>query len=252
MAYCTLQEAWGQDYKSFLSPASLSPDWLEQCRQKRQKDSNGLNAPSGFSSERDRTFHYSGLDETTSSLVEQFDGGNKGLSRPKTLLSRNEDEDSDLLVQHDEFNVPMHFEAPEAIDPGLDDYYKLIDSEYDKDTINSYHYPYQDTNYAEELQLNHKCATILPNKIKYHLKKCRKCRKRMKEWLSELGELISDIPEKVEKQAIEPITSDIKQLFPSHLRHYIDLIFFIAIGVFLIFVLDTFVRLGKSFSRRRK
>ena len=84
-------------------------------------------------------------------------------------------------------------------------------------------------------------------------KKCAKCRKRMKQWLEELGEFIGDvqdIPKKVDESIIEPARSEIKQLFPQYLRGYIDLIFFIAIGVFLIFTLDTFVRLGKSFSKK--
>ena len=246
MAYCTLEEAWGQDYKSFLSPASLSPDWLEDCRKPMKKQDT--KAPPGFSSEKEKRYHYSDLpDHTQDSRVEHF-------SSPKKLKPINEDEDYDLMVRHDEFNLPMHFESPEALDPGLDDYYKLINSDIDQDTINSYRYPYQDTNYAEEVQFHtgysKKCHSALPNKTKYHLKKCKHCRNRMKEWLRELGDIVEDIPKEIHQEVIKPTKDHIKQLVPREFRGYVDLLFFIAIGVFLIFVLDTFVRLGKSFSRK--
>lgn len=264
MAFCTLEEAWGQDYKSFLSPASLSPDWLQECRREKSGHSGSQTIPTGFSTEHERRFRYSGLDEEGTPYTEKNCGITSKLEHfknsvgsPKRLKPVNEDEDFDLMLNHDEFNLPMHFESPEAIDPGLDDYYKLIDSELDKDTLNSYRYPYQDTNYAEELQFNHKCHAAFPEKAKSHLKKCKYCRKRLKQWLEELGELVSDVKNKavdigndINEDIVQPTKKSIKQLFPDYLRGYIDLIFFIAVGVFLIFVLDTFVRLGKSFSKK--
>jgi hypothetical protein len=251
MAYATLEEAWGQDYKSFLSPASLSPEWLEKCRKPLQRESAIV--PNGFSSEREPKFRYSEIDDYGTPYTEKRE---HFTSSPKRLSPVNEDEDYDLLQEGDEFNMPMKFESPEAIDPGMDDYYKLINSEFDKDTLNSYRYPYQDTNYAEEIQFtednNKKCQASLPNRAKYHLQKCKQCRLRLKAWLEEFGEILSEakeIPNDI-KSDIMNTKDKVKQLIPSHLRSIVDLIFFVAIGLFLIFVLDTFVRLGKSFSKR--
>jgi len=249
MAYATLEEVWGQDYKSFLSPASLSPDWLEQCKTPTTRNKT---IPTGFSTEHEPRFKYSDLDEDGAPYTEKIEH----FASPKRLQPINEDEDYDLLVEGDEFNMPIHYTAPEAADPGLDDYYKLINSEFDKDTINSYKYPYQDTNYNEEVQFiqqhNKKCQSAVPDRAKYHLKKCKQCRKRMKQWLEELGELITDVKELPKDLTDSAINTKekVKHLVPSHLKDIVDLIFFIAIGIFLIFVLDTFVRLGKSFSKR--
>lgn len=257
MAYATLEEAWGQDYKSFLSPASLSPDWLEECKKKTKCASK---APTGFNTDPEPRFHYSDVNEPgtpytekglsapspkqSKSVTEHFNNNTK----PKRLSPKNEDEDYDLMLHHDEFNLPMHFESPEAIDPGLDDYYKLIDSEYNQDTLDSYRYPYQDTNYAEEVQFGD-----------HYLKKAQKAYKinksqRIAELLEELKELGFDLKSGADNTINTSNTSNknsgIKSVFPDHLKGYIDLIFFIAVGIFLIFVLDTFVKLGKSFSKR--
>ena len=266
MAYANLEEVWGQDYKSFLSPASLSPDWMEKCN--RDNNRQESKAPSGFSTEHERRFHYSGLDEVGTPYTDRYCGGNNEVSGvehfsgserqgPKMLTPRNDDEDFDLMLNHNEFNVPMHFESPVAIDPGLDDYYKLVNSEVDRDTLDSYRYPYQDTNYSEEIQhggvSTKQCHSMFPAKAKHHLKKCKHCRKQMKEWLQELGGFVGDVtsmPNNINKDIVTPTKEKVKQLFPPHLRGYIDLLFFIAIGIFLIFVLDTFVRLGKSFSKK--
>ena len=278
MAYCTLEDAWGPDYKSFLSPASLSPDWLSKCRQ--PSHTRPGNPATGFPSEKERRFHYSDMDEDGMFLENFSGGGGCGSGGTKKYVKRashrtppppfggtgtgtsgtgtsgtggTSDEDEDLLLDHDEFNIPLHLEAPEAIDPGMDDYYKLVNSQFDSDTINSYRFPFQDTNYAEEVQFdnlnNRECNKVFPAKVKRHLKKCKYCRKKMKNWLQEFGELIEDTIIDGPKKAIEPVKEGVKQLFPVQFRGYVDLIFFIALGIFLIFVLDTFVRLGKSFRK---
>jgi hypothetical protein len=261
MAFCSLEEAWGQDYKSFLSPASLSPDWLSENRgsykpPRQNCDDKPKKAPSGFNTEPERRFH----------LVENFDGDGKVYANNPKRMPFPPEDDSDLLIDHDEFNIPYHIEAPEPTEPGLDDYYKLIDSQYNMDTIHSYHHPRSaHDDYSEEIQYNElyskacHSAFPFPSKIKKHLKKCKHCRSRMKGWLEELGEISSDISndvrkihDNVTKEIIEPAKNTIKELVPSQFRGYIDLIFFIALGIFLIFVLDTFVKLGKSFSRSRR
>lgn len=267
MAFCSLEEAWGQDYKSFLSPASLSPDWLEKKSKKSTvpaKCDNNNKVPSGFNTEHERRYH----------IVEPFQGEHSQHNnhREKRIFSNNSkslpsppNEDLDLLIDHDEFNIPYHVEYPEPVEPGLDDYYKLIDSQYDMDTVHSYHHPHSaNDDYTEELQYNElyskacHSAIPFPMKIKKHLKKCKHCRSRMKQWLEELGEIAtntittgtaSEIPRNVNKNVIEPAKNTVKSLVPAQFRGYIDLIFFIALGIFLIFVLDTFVRLGKSFTK---
>lgn len=267
MAYCSLQEAWGQDYKSFLSPASLSPDWLAKNRPQdnpykppRCDDEGPSKAPSGFNTEPEKRYHLvEPFHNTGAKTFVSRENLNNRMPQPPSSVPED-DSDLDLMIDHDEFNIPFHMEAPEPTEPGLDDYYKLIDSQHDMDTVHSYHHPRSShDDYTEELQYNElyskTCHSVFPfpSKTKRHLKKCKHCRSRMKQWLEELGEIanqVQQIPSAV--NIIEPAKDTIKDLVPTQFRGYIDLIFFIALGIFLIFVLDTFVKLGKSFSRTRR
>ena len=228
MAYCTLQEAWGQDYKSFLSPASLSPDWLQNSES--PQDPTTPTRP-------------------TTNNIEQFEGS-----------SHDDNGDHDLMLDHDEFNLPFQYEiqgvphAPQGNNSDMDDYYKLIDTQYAP--TQSYQVPFEDTNYAEELQLNNitdinpinpkKCHQT--DKVKHHLQKCKNCRQKMKDWLRAFEENVDSDNSKntFVKDAIA---------LPSKIRAHTDLIFYIAVGIFIIFILDMFVRLGGlggSRDRRRR
>lgn len=234
MAYSTLEEAWGQDYKSFLSPASLSSDWLNGCENTNHNKASSGPPPTGYTSYGNQQREL--LDYDDSPVIEHFN---------------SDTDDMDLMLNHDEFNIPLNAYKAPTPDPGLDDYYNLINnSQYDNN-------PFQDNNYAEELQLNNytkECDNAFPRRVKFHLKKCVHCRKRLKEWLEELDGLGSttQMASTMNKKIINTTERDIKSVFPVQFRGYIDLIFFVALGIFLIFVLDTFVRLGKSFTRRRR
>lgn len=218
MAFCTLEEAWGPNYTSFLSSASVVPDWLKT----KERKSSPQRAPSGYS-------------------VDQF---KPNTPRPKEKASP----DNDLLLDYDEFNVPMYYDSPSPADHSVDEYYKLIDGQFPQSSHSS-QIEHFDGDYAEELQYSQDFTPDCDRSRK-HLKNCKKCRKTLRELLDELEGTTSNVITKVNKSVVEPAKTEIKQLFPSHLRGYIDLIFFIAIGVFLIFVLDSFVRLGKSFAKR--
>ncbi len=216
MAFCTLEEAWGPNYTSFLSSASVAPDWLKS----KERKSSPQRAPSGYS-------------------LDQF---KPNTPRPKEKQSP----DNDLLLDYDEFNVPMYYDSPSPADHSADEYYKLIDSQSRSQVSHVEHF---DGDYAEEVQYSQDFTRDCDRSRK-HLKKCKKCRKALRELLDELDGGASNVITKVNDAVVEPAKNEIKQLFPAHLRGYIDLIFFIAIGVFLIFVLDSFVRLGKSFAKR--
>ncbi len=213
MSFCTLEEAWGPNYTSFLTAASVSPDWLSNKEhsptppQQRTKESFQCNKPLGN--------------------IKQSD-------------------DNDLLLDYDEFNLPLSYDSPTPVDNSLNEYYKLIGSQTGGQV------EHFNGNYSEEPQYGydtrHDCDQYTNTRAKKHLKKCKRCRQLLRELLDELDP--SNVVSTVNDNVVEPAKNGIKSLFPSHLKGYIDLIFFIAIGIFLIFVLDSFVRLGKAFAKR--
>lgn len=218
MAYCTLEEAWGQDYKSFLSPASLTPDWLGNCKEMQK---------------------IKGEKNVQKQTVEHFTS-NTASQKPK---------DNDLLIDYDEFNLPLYFDAPKGIDSVDDNYYKLIDNQFQENFENT-----ANTSYLEEDQFGEhytrECDQAFPLHVKYHLKKCKLCRKRVKSWLDELDADNNNNTSSLAHSLNSTPSNTISTTDLVSKNTYLDLVFFIAIGIFLIFVLDSFVRLGRSFSRR--
>ena len=242
MAYCTLDEAWGPNYTSFLSPASLSPDWLKS---KERSASPPRSAPRGYSKGHNQN--------DDNGIVEGFTG-TCGSSQEQRQ-QKTDQRDDDLLLDYDEFNVPMYYDSPTPKDDSLGEYYKLVNSQSTLASVPSQIEQF-DGGYAEEEQYNseftRQCSDLFSSKAHRHLKKCRRCRNQLRELLNDIDGTVDTVVTKVQDNVIEPAKSGIKQLFPAHIRGYIDLVFFIAIGVFLIFVLDSFVRLGKTFAKRSR
>lgn len=206
MAYCTLEEAWGGNYKP--SQPKLSVDWVNKPSDAVKRD--GV----------DRDHEY----------IEEFANIN------------NELDDTDILVDHDEFNIPLHtYSSSKPNDTGIDNYYKLID-EQDTDNRDEY-FQYQNSDYAIEPQFGKhytkECEKVFPEHVKYHLKKCKQCRRRLTKWLG-----LSETKPK-EKHNIREEKNIHGTVFTDKTQKYFDLIFFISFGVFLIFIFDMFVRLGR-------
>jgi len=268
-AFCSLEEAYGNDYKSFLSPASLEPNWLAQRKQAEiAKAKRWTQTPVGVAQ---GTVNYE------PDILEGFESSPK---KSKRDIFENM-EDADLLQDYDEFNLPLKIPGKHSKDPrpnadGLDDYYKLIDSQYDIDTINSHRHtfqpgytaggdfetesPYTD-DYTKELgredfhggdTLN--CRRL--ESLRHHITQCKDCQIKLKKLLNDVEGKSDSKDEGGMNNGLLSKLIDSTSIQSGNVRTnnpykaYIELVFFIAIGVFLIFLLDTFVKLGKVFSRR--
>lgn len=223
MAYCYLEEAWGADYKSSLSPATLTPDWLNKCKETEKKTTSQL----------------------TSQLTSQPNSQPIKEHFTNNHSSNRSSNDDDLRVDYDEFNLPLHWDAPQGISSMDDDYYRLINNDDNEEIKEQF-----TTNYAEEQQFSEtftrECAQTFPVHVRHHLKKCSECRKRLIKFLNEL-EYKNDDKEQTEKTSnTEQPANGIKKMFPKQFGPIIDLIVFIAFGIFIIYILDAFVRLGKN------
>ena len=231
MAYCYLEEAWGDNYKSFLSPASITPASLGKCKEMEKikgptnKQSNGTQSNE---SQSDQIEHFASID-------------------------------NDLRVDYDEFNLPLHWDAPQGINTMDDDYYRLINESNEGVGPGDIYETFKSPEYVEENQFNstftQECAQAFPTHVQYHLKKCIECRKRIRKLLKDFDNIDNDLNNEktsidktsidktsIEKTSIEK-TSIEKRFLPK--GPFIDLLVFIAFGVFVIFILDAFVRLGK-------
>lgn len=248
-AFCSLEEAYGNDYKSFLSPASLEPNWLAQRKQQEViKARQWTQVPSGASF---NTNDYQ-------PLVESF---TDKTSKP------NEEEDSDLYVtSYDEFNIPFKTaKQPAPVKENFDDYYNLINGQYGDDkpgTHNDTFHPgytasgdYETESPYTAARPSLGCQRL--DSLKDHILRCKECKIKIKKLLDEIegksdskddGGLTNGLLSKlIDSTSINPSSST----SPNPYKSYIELIFFIAIGVFIIFILDTFVRLGKVFSSKK-
>lgn len=259
MAFCTLEEAWGNDYKSFLSPASLEPNWLARRKQKEIHDAKKwTTVPTGIAQ---GNIQYDQPESTTS--LEQFN----------PMIRKRDDDDSDLYQDYDEFNLPLELPGQYSKDPkpsadGIDDYYKLVDSQYDSqydmDTVRSYNHSFQpgynangdyetESPYTNSYIKKHRYCNRLDS-LKHHIPECKDCQAKLRKILGEIeGKSDSKdeggVTENVLSKLID--STSLNSIPSSPYKSYIELIFFIAIGVFLIFTLDTFVRLGRVFHKRR-
>ncbi len=267
-AFCSLEEAYGNDYKSFLSPASLEPNWLAQRKQEEiSKAKRWTQTPVGVAH---------GSINYEPDIIEGFESSTKK-TKHNTHNNTLEDalEDADLLQDYDEFNLPLKIPEKHPKDPrpnadGLDDYYRLIDSQYDIDTINTHRHtgytaggdfetesPYTD-NYMKEMKRENFHGDTLNCKrlesLREHILTCRDCQIKLRKMLNNVegksdtkddGGVNNGLLSKlIDSTYTQPISTN------NPYKAYIELVFFIAIGVFLIFLLNTFVKLGKVFSKR--
>jgi hypothetical protein len=265
-AFCSLEEAYGNDYKSFLSPASLEPNWLAQRKQAEiAKAKKWTQTPVGI--------EQGGLDYEPD-ILEGFDPTPK---KSKNLFDPQED--ADLLQDYDEFNLPLKIPGKHSKDPRpnaeeMDDYYKLIDSQYDIDTINAHRHRFQpgytaggdfetespySEDYSREIQRENFHGDTLNCKrlesLRHHITQCKDCQLKLRKLLNDVegksdtkdegGMDKGTLAKLIDSTSINSTSEKISNPYKA----YIELIFFIAVGVFLIFILDTFVKLGKVFSK---
>lgn len=270
-AFCSLEEAYGNDYKSSISPASLEPNWLAKRKQEEIHQSRRWKeTPSGVAR---------GVINYEPDVIENFDGKTKNVeSNNDTYL-----EDADLFQDYDEFNLPLklpnsnHSPHPRSDTTDIDDYYKLINNQYDTDTINNYRNnfkpgytaagdyetesPYSDEYTHHQARFHHiedksiNCKRL--DSLKQHISGCKECIIKVKKWLNEI-EGKSDNKDEggitnglLSKLINSTSLDDVKEPATNPYKSYIELLFFIGIGVFIIFILDTFVKLGRVLRRRR-
>ena len=236
MAYCYLEEAWGDNYKSFLSPASITPASLGKCKEmikiKGESKGESKGEIKGEMGEKSKN------EKSNSDKIEHF---------------ASIGTDNDLRVDYDEFNLPLHWDAPQGVDTMDDDYYRLINESNEGVGPGDIYETFKSPDYAEENQFSNtftqECAQAFPTHVQYHLKKCIECRKRIRKLLNDFNDDFNvqtnkQTNEKTNENVIENNTDKIKKFLPK--GPFIDLLVFIAFGVFVIFILDAFVRLGKS------
>lgn len=167
-----------------------------------------------------------------SSVRENFEGGPIIWDPAKNnVFAQNEDEDllnRDLMgTTYNEFNVPLKT-AKNTVPQGfmsdrhsaLDDYYRLMDDSEDGEIQYKVEKP------PKKLGLSKKDASLCA-KLLEHVQECKLCR----------AQLIAELQlEELAKTEEDENASDVNVM---------DIILFIAAGIFLIFIFDGFIRLGK-------
>jgi len=173
------------------------------------------------------------------------------LAKPKYREKKRKSEqmkpESDLMVQYNEFNVPLRPHSgrdqsepmPSGIEP-FDDYFQLIDDQFASAEPTDWFR--QDKTYAEETQLGHNDCDI----VRMHIKRCRGCRNRLRRLLKQYEEE-DEFEEQPKIENFEPVL----QPTPGLYTQYLDIFFFVAAGIFLIYILDMFLRLGRKLGRNR-
>ena len=158
--------------------------------------------------------------------------------------------ESDLMVQYNEFNIPLRpYSGQDQSAPmpsggkmeGFDDYFQLIDDQYA--SVEPTDWFRQDKSYAEETQLGHNDCDI----VRMHIKRCRACRNRLRRLLKQYEDE-DEFEEQPKIENFEPAVDPKQGLYVK----YLDVFFFVAAGIFLIYVLDMFLRLGRKLGGRRR
>lgn len=200
-----------------------------------------------------KEFGASGAAASCSGLYETFEGAQdlqmpKPPANPPSMKQRSRDShhvdvetDTDLLSESfTDYNLPTKPTPgqPQPFDSTMfsDDYYKLLANDWKTD-VASYQAqargPFGPKDYSEEPQLTAATTSEGCMSVAKHLDHCKDCRKRLEDIFSRLlgGGSAS------KKRMVSPSGS----IFDSMK----DVLILLAIGLFVIFVLDGFVRLGR-------
>jgi len=258
MSYCTIEEAWGGDFGRPVSGVPSS-NVSRGPHYRYSFNDGGGSGVSGFGSSvagNGDVGNACGLGGSGNANIHNasFGGALKEqFSDPSqnSIFAGNEDQDllnNELLgaSQHDEFNIPLKtassaVPAPyKASSSSLDDYYQLLDSA-DNGNGSSGDLDKQLGKYEEEIQYRLKQnnsngkgsgkETEFCKRLIKHVRECKLCRAQLIAEL-ELEEILS----LKEEQEVSKNAANVDIM---------DLVLFIAAGIFLIFIMDSFVKIGK-------
>lgn len=197
-----------------------------------------------FPNWKDPSLESATMNKGAGSLYENFEVGEIKMPQPpKNYPTPKQQAEKDLLTESfTDYNLPLETNrgpGPQPFD-STSDYFKILTNDWNK-TVSKYQadarIPFGPKDYsAEEEQLGHsQNNTDSCINIAKHIDQCVGCRKRLEDIFRKLFADTTTTPSTIKSQKDD--------LF-SRLA---DVLLLVGIGLFVIFVLDGFVKLGRYF-----